>query len=70
MDAIITSSSPSPGHSTPSSPSWVIDTGATSHITNDVHNLDNIHGYFGSEHVHTADGEGQCFWSDTPQRST
>ena len=45
-------------HSAKSSPSWLIDSGATSHITNDVANISSPTPYTGEDKVYVGDGKG------------
>ncbi|TQD84801.1 hypothetical protein C1H46_029649 [Malus baccata] len=45
-------------HSKSSSPSWLIDSGATSHITNDISNISSPSPYTGEDKVYIGDGKG------------
>ena len=44
--------------SKPSPPSWLIDSGATSHITNDISNISSPSPYTGEDKVYIGDGKG------------
>ena len=43
---------------TSSHPSWLLDSGASSHITNNIHILQNPQPYIGPEKVYIGDGQG------------
>ncbi|KAM1997822.1 hypothetical protein ACFX15_030613 [Malus domestica] len=45
-------------HAKSSSPSWLIDSGATSHITNDISNISSPSPYTGEDKVYIGDGKG------------
>ncbi|KAL5699929.1 hypothetical protein ACHQM5_025449 [Ranunculus cassubicifolius] len=60
-----------------SSPNWVLDSGATSHLTNDLSQLNIQSPYKGSDQIQTASGDylpisniGQYFGHDAFQRSS
>ncbi|KAM1216733.1 hypothetical protein ACFX2J_012983 [Malus domestica] len=42
----------------PSTPSWLIDFGATAHITNDISNIQSPNPYHGEDKVYIGDGKG------------
>ena len=45
-------------HNAKSSPTWLIDSGATSHITNDISNINSPTPYTGEDKVYIGDGKG------------
>ncbi|KAM1411727.1 hypothetical protein ACFXTH_024342 [Malus domestica] len=47
-------------YSSKPSPSWLLDSGATSHITNDIANLSVSSPYTGEDKVYVGDGKGLC----------
>lgn len=45
----------------PTFPSWLIDFGATSHITNDISNIQSPNPYRGEDKVYIGDAKGLSF---------
>ncbi|KAL5715966.1 hypothetical protein ACHQM5_017716 [Ranunculus cassubicifolius] len=76
LQAMVATSSRSASTSS-SSPNWVLDSGATSHLTNDIAQLDINTPYHGADQIHTASGDylpisniGECFGDDSFPRSS
>ncbi|KAL5703556.1 hypothetical protein ACHQM5_022090 [Ranunculus cassubicifolius] len=66
-----------PASSSKANPEWVLDSGATSHLTNDLSQLDLNKPYHGSDQIQTASGDylpvsniGQYFGDASFPRAT
>ncbi|KAJ3691762.1 hypothetical protein LUZ61_020926 [Rhynchospora tenuis] len=44
--------------STPNSTEWILDSGASHHVTNDINNMSSFFNYTGSDNLHIGDGSG------------
>ncbi|CAN6723840.1 unnamed protein product [Malus baccata var. baccata] len=56
------------GHGFSNGDTWILDTGATHHITSNVHALSQVNPYNGEEKITIGNGEGQCHKGDFVQR--